>query len=61
MQKLTMIISNKIKVEKLQQDTLTLKQQSYYHQVKLMKMKILQMKKCYLLFGLNYAPKSIST
>ena len=56
-----MIIGNKIKVGKLQQDTLTLKQQSYYHQLKLIKMNILQMKQYYLLFGLNYAPKSINT
>ena len=52
-QKLIMAIDDKIRDEKYNME-LTEKQQKYHHQVKLINMNILQVKRCYLLIRVEW-------
>ena len=52
-QKLIMAVDDKIRDEKYNME-LTEKQQKYHHQVKLINMNILQVKRCYLLIRLEW-------
>ena len=52
-QKLIMAVDDKIRDEKYNME-LTEKQQKYHHQVKLINMNILQVKRCYLLIRVEW-------